>query len=395
MKLQYIILLIIVSVFYSCDDMNDLHEKYLQGETIYLGKPINFKIEPGKYRAKVKFWHSADPKVSKSIVKYNFGKDSIVINHDIFTRMDSVEQIIDNLEEETYVFEIYNSNNEGNLKSLVLEKSINIYGNKYESFLVNRSYKTTRLEDKLIVNWSNPSENSLYTILEYTNVSDQIVKLRVENSEDKTEVTDHKLGTEIKVSSFYKPVVSAIDDFGSPKDSKMIDKYYIHFSNLSTHVLTNDTPGTSWGGSISKLFNGTAGGGDYYHTRDSDGDTEKHCFTIDLGGLYKLSDLITYTRGSYLEYTWKQFEVWGAETVSDVATSPEDAGFSADMTSAGWKLLKLTDPLTSHNYSSQNYTLDSDVYVRYIRFRVLSNFNESSINTHMSEISFYAKDKKE
>ena len=55
---NYIIYLKLITFLFiinstSCDDMNSIHEDYLQGEQVYAGKLDTLEVRPGYYRAQL------------------------------------------------------------------------------------------------------------------------------------------------------------------------------------------------------------------------------------------------------------------------------------------------------------------------------------------------------
>ena len=131
-----IILISMVVVILSCDNMNDIHQKYLdEGEEVYLGKTDSVIAFDGVGRVKLVWYANGDPKIETTMIYWNLRQDSVEhtfsrVQHGV--QKDSV--IISDLPEGTYFFELVNKNSHGERSLPVSVQGIS-YGDTYASDL--------------------------------------------------------------------------------------------------------------------------------------------------------------------------------------------------------------------------------------------------------------------
>ena len=208
-----------LTTFFSCTDINHLHEPYLdRGEQIYLGKPDSIHMFSGKNRVLADVWFS-DVKAKNLVVKYNGDIDSICIplvrdpEHPL--RSDPVSIEIPDVNEgiaTTFKFIIYDANMK--YKSLTVEALGSAYGNDYQESIQNRILtNTTYKNGQLKIVWlSTGSTQIQYTEIKYIS----------ENGEEMT----HKLmptetecsfgvqaGSKVRYRSVFLPEETTVDLF--------------------------------------------------------------------------------------------------------------------------------------------------------------------------------------
>jgi hypothetical protein len=224
-----IIGLMLLTGFISCDDMNSIHQKYLdQPEKIYLGRTDSLKALPGKNRIKLVWYISADPKIQETVIYWNQRKDSII--KPFVRKVPGVQKdslIINNLSG-TYTFELYNRNDYGD-KSLMATVSGTAYGDDYINSLKNRSittfavsnYSTVSKSGTVTITWGTPDPLCVFTNLSYKKHSTgEQVNLIVTSDVGiqttvLTDVGNNFMDTNdmINISSLFVPVKGAIDSF--------------------------------------------------------------------------------------------------------------------------------------------------------------------------------------
>ncbi|MDD4193484.1 MAG: DUF4998 domain-containing protein [Mangrovibacterium sp.] len=215
--------------FFSCDNMNDIHQEYLEsGERVYLGIASNPESFSGNRRVKIRWTQNADPRIEETVILWNQGKDSIVrpfvrINDGI--QKDSV--ILDDLEEGTYQFKLINRNSKGE-RSLGSEVQGTAYGATYISGLRSRdvsslnvvSFDSNTKSATVRINWATAVASGSGTIVRYKKfTTGEEVELTVGSAETQTVLTDvgNRLNNDddmIWLSSLYRPDKS-IDTFRS------------------------------------------------------------------------------------------------------------------------------------------------------------------------------------
>ncbi|WP_082063484.1 DUF4998 domain-containing protein [Draconibacterium sediminis] len=394
--LHIAILFALIFGFSQCSDMNELHEQYLQGERIYIGRPDSVVIGSGNNKVKINWWLNADPNLAETVIYWNQKNDSLVVPINEETEM---SVFINNLEEATHIFEVVNKNESG-LASIPIERSAIVYGAKYIDGLLNRGIaKIDGFTDKVVLTWSTAAAEIIDTKLEYTNNENQQVSLIVAPETMETEITDFVPGGEFHISTSYRPDENAIENFYSNSETyNFSNDLMLYGSNMSDMDLPFDLTGQCWGGDISKLFDYSLGG--YYHNScGGEYDGKVHHFTIDLGVEVELSKIKLYPRQDCCQNrNWKEFQLFGILNIEEAETTvvPDDPNWETEMLSKGWiNLLNCTDGKTTDeswkgSASPLTMEVEDQSRVRFIRFRVLNTWDENTVETALTEILFYA-----
>ena len=98
----------------SCENINDVHEEYLKwGEEIYTGVVDSLEAYPGNERIKFTWMINADPRITKTVIYWNDGGDSAVVEvnrtQSGIMRMETSL----NLPENSYIFKFVTKDDEG------------------------------------------------------------------------------------------------------------------------------------------------------------------------------------------------------------------------------------------------------------------------------------------
>ncbi|MDR3308840.1 MAG: DUF4998 domain-containing protein [Tannerella sp.] len=205
--MKIITVLIILTLFIGCDDMNNINQEYIdRGETIYTGVVDSIEASPGYNRVRVNWFINSDPRVKKTVIYWNEGKDSTVVQ---ITRQDNIpthHELTFSVPEGAYVFQFVTKDNEGHhsVNTTFSEISVSIYGDRYIAGLSNRpvaSINTTK------ITWGDvESVTILYTTVSY--VDDEGVKqvIKVENDSTETPLPGAQAGTDVSVVTTFIPV---------------------------------------------------------------------------------------------------------------------------------------------------------------------------------------------
>lgn len=239
-NIKYIIFLFsaLVIAIVSCDDMNSLHQKYIDaGEQVYLSKNDSLNTFPGYGRVKLVWYVNADPMVESTVIYWNLHQDSI---EKPFVRTQDGPQkdsIIITLPEGEYFFELFNKNSLGNrsLPVAVMERS---YGIEYTSGLRIRpvanisfaGFDPAAKSSGVKITWGEAPAGSIKTKLTYKKRSTgEEVVLDVDNATTETTLLD--VGNRLEhpddllyVSSVYAPSGS-IDDMDTPAQNWQLVYY--------------------------------------------------------------------------------------------------------------------------------------------------------------------------
>jgi len=231
-KLYSIIILLAAVFFVACDNVNSLHDKYLQnGENLYVGKVDSFHIYGGQNRAKFVVWVGDYRSVNIIVTRmdtsltYNFMLSET-------NRVDSMVFYIDNLKEGTNVLNWNAFSADGKIKSIPQGTSVTAWGDRFESFLTNRkivSLTYSAILKRYRINWdaNNVKEPtfSTYAIGHEVNyitksLNDTIVQTMYPAATLSTPgtITDDiknllEFTGQIRYRMLYKPSASCIDTF--------------------------------------------------------------------------------------------------------------------------------------------------------------------------------------
>lgn len=212
---KIILLLVTVFVFYSCEDINHMHEEYLKdGEIVYIGKVDSIDIFPGKERVLFKWMLNADPKIDICKIYWNNRRDSTVVNVNRTQTGPFYMEEYMNLPEGEYLFEFVTEDEKGNI-SLSSYKSGEVYGDFYISTLRARPINEIVAErDRLTIKWGS-IENSVGLVLNYLDQSDKQNNISVSPEDHETVIENYKLGGAFNYQTMFLPDTAAIDTFYS------------------------------------------------------------------------------------------------------------------------------------------------------------------------------------
>jgi hypothetical protein len=198
-KLYMLALLMVITII-SCDDMNSIHEQYLNGEQVYAGKLDSLNVLSGFERLKIvsntQFLGNAkEATVSWSDQTRIFTIDQIVDN--------GFEMIVDGLLERNYEFDLYTTDENGN-QSVMQTIRGRAFGNNFISGQTARRLVNFDLEtgvDQLI--WADKAESEyvIYTTVRYENNNNTMTEVLVLPDETTTALLDWKHGGQIEIVS--------------------------------------------------------------------------------------------------------------------------------------------------------------------------------------------------
>ncbi|HKJ42413.1 MAG TPA: DUF4998 domain-containing protein [Sunxiuqinia sp.] len=242
-------LVVLAMTFSGCSKMDD-YKKYIEGgEISYTGKIEDVVAHPGHNRILLTGLLTSDPKITSVKIYWNSGFDSIVQPVQRTLGIDTVSVLLDNMEENVHSFAIYTADDFGH-RSVPVNKSARVYGDRYIASLINRNLKDAQASSEGVKLTWGPSaylKGFISTEVVYTNQEGQEVTYVQAGSSkvDTTYLTDFKVGSGVKYRSSYTP------------DSLSIDTFYTVFQNVklpvnvtSTYIKNAGNPFTysSWDG---------------------------------------------------------------------------------------------------------------------------------------------------
>ncbi len=219
----------------ACSKMEDNYQEYLKnGVIIYTAKVDSLKAFPGRNRIALSWLLVSDPKIDKCRVFWNSGKDSVTVPVQRSAGIDTINVVLDNLEENVFTFDVYTYDNTGN--SSVKEEIIGtVYGDNYIASLYNRPVRKTTYQGgtkRAEIIWFGVNPQAVAVDIEYTNVNGDLVKKREVAVRpdpfkpmafpDTTRLADYKQGTSFRYRTAYKPVPTAIDTFYTAYDTQAV-----------------------------------------------------------------------------------------------------------------------------------------------------------------------------
>lgn len=211
-------LFILLLTLGSCSKMNDLHDKYLKdGEQVYVGQPDSAKVMSGNKRALIRYWTS-DPKAKKILLFWNLKKDSLLLDIPTKSRLEPVDVIVGNLEENNYAFELVTTNSELKNRSIPLPLNIKVYGDLFQASLHNRKVKSSSystVTKGLTINWHGAVEKSVAVEMQYVDLNNRSVDTLISPSEKSSILGSFKSG--LSYRTIFLPEKGAIDSFYTEK----------------------------------------------------------------------------------------------------------------------------------------------------------------------------------
>lgn len=205
----------------SCSEMDDTYDQFLEGgEIIYVQGADSLRVYPGRNRIKLSWLAISDPTVSKAVVYWNNGRDSLEVPIEKTDGIDTINVLIEPLEEGVYNFEIYTYDNEGH-RSVPSRGIGESFGEDYSNALLPRLVTGALYSDDtdtLEVIWGPVDPSSIGVEMSYTDSLGQSRTVFVPTAQtgaDSTWITDydHQAEGSFEFRSVYLPDPLSIDTF--------------------------------------------------------------------------------------------------------------------------------------------------------------------------------------
>src|SRR5690606_15456787 len=206
---------LILPLFFSCDNMNDLHDEYLQrGETTYLSRINEVQVYPGNKRAELVFVNN-DSKAKTMTVYWRSRTDSVVYTIPDKSVGQELKIQLPDLPEDFLTFELVTTTAAGKSKSLATELSSRIYGDNYRESLNNRLIDVAAYvesSNQHDITWKSVLEGAVEIELEYDGADGdtRVIELPIE---ERSIVYLNRFGGNLKYRTGYVPVQNALDTF--------------------------------------------------------------------------------------------------------------------------------------------------------------------------------------
>jgi hypothetical protein len=393
----------LVALMAACGGMTDNYQQYLEGgEIFYPGKPDFIQVHPGKNRIELQWRIVSDPSIASVVVYWNNKRSSQTVPVSRTGGIDTVKVIIENLEEQTYTFEIYAMDAEGR-RSVAAQAIGAAYGEKYRQSLLNRAIGSITLteEENLKILWGPADAGTVEEEITWTDAGGNTRSVNLPVDSAGVLLDDYDLSIKnFTLCTTFKPDSLAIDTFRIAETISfqvLETTAEVNRSGFSLKNLPGDhNEANAAANSIDKIwtneYNTTAAGFISKAGTTSNCDSNvpyPYWFTIDMGAEYNVSSLTLWQRGNangaelYVNSNLKLFEIWGAAE-TDETYNPHDHGKVFD---ANWILLEECEIVPPSDMSTANkllvaapgHTYDLSVSgelkkVRYLRIKTIDNF---------------------
>lgn len=241
-------------VFAGCTKMDDYKEKFIHGDLNYTAKPDTVIIFSGKNRAQVTYLLSSDPNIKRSVIYWDGRTDSVQVNVNRTKGVDTLVQIVNNLQEGAHTFELVNIDGAGN-RSVPVFATGTVYGDRYQESLFNRAIASSFLDADLEVNltWANADASSgvFGTEIRYLNNMNDTTVVFLPVDESVAALTNFKKGSSIAYSTMYRPDSTSIDSFSSAAQyyEPQVAAQWVNLTSKLVQNAGNPFAYSSWDGS--------------------------------------------------------------------------------------------------------------------------------------------------
>ncbi len=399
-KLQYVwrkfkfsmLLLVCSLIYFSCTDMDSIHEDYLNGEIIYAGKLDTLKIRPGYYRAQLEGYTQFLGTSNQITIEYDEQMISYPIDEDL---SDIFSVVIENLDEGSYEFNVYTQDPNGNL-SVSQTVAGNVIGDEFISDQNPREVLDYSFEPEgNYVNFYGNAESEyvIYTLVDYENDENEVIRDTLFFEDNRLRLIDLKPLGFMQTTSVIQSGLDGIDSIAlSPLDYTLPDLPYSTLNKDFIRLVNmpSDNPGDYNGASPDQyLFDGeSVWSGDNEFTYDSGPGSIPFHFTVDLGvktdlrkvKLNMIDPLINSANNT------TQIQIWGRDNLNFAETASSS---ESEFINASWQLLYEGNVDGQNSNSSSFIIPPASSLMRYIRVRVTESVGNDSAK--FTELTFYGE----
>jgi len=379
--------LVILGITLACE-RNDFNAGYIGVED------VNHLHGNGK----VKLMIDVSAEATQLIVKFN---DEIK-TYDLSSSSvsDPYEVVFENLAEGDYIFSVSIMNADG-VESDEFFQFVHVYGEEYSGDLKTRDVTSLDyVENDIVLKFGKAPSGHHYTLCTYATSDGQMVTDSLKRDEVDITLRDVDFSHSVELQSFYYPSEYSYELFSASsltKTWKPIQKK-LDPPNISEVHLQHDDPGTAYGGSIAKLFDGVQDDGNFYIPALPN--SPPHTITVDLSGLREVAQLNVSPRPSLPRRMPKRYDIYGypgnispEELVGNADTDegyPFEEAWKDEMIEKGWIYLGYFEPVSelTDGWGSVEVKLDPNDPVRYLRIRFGPNW-EGTQFVDLSEIAVY------
>lgn len=298
------LLIALLGLIWGCEKMEDVHAEFLEdGELIYAPKPFDPTSYAGRNRLLLEYVLYNAPTVRKLVVEWEEGNSSQSIDIMPQLPVDTLTILLENLEEKSYIFDIYTIDEDGN-RSIKEQVTGSAYAERYQASLNSRVLSGMDgggTIDSVVISWGLAAEGLTGVELSYLDGDDNTITKWVPAGADRTVIRGWKPFTTLNYSSHYVPEPGAIDTFTVEAqealpdliifEGQMLDKTGWEVIDFSTEEPAEGAPN----GLASAAIDGDVN--TFWHSQWNGGQPSfPHYITIDLKQVAVLNKLTTYRR---------------------------------------------------------------------------------------------------
>lgn len=220
---KYILFAAMTLFIFGCSKMDATYKEFLEGGEIRYPKRLDsIEIFPGKNRLKLGVKESGQ-EIAKCLVVWNSNLDSLTIPLSGLGEMATA--MINNISEGTHKLSFFTFDKKGN-KSLGMDTTIFVYGDKYENNLGNRVILSAMYRGgEARVEWGDVADSSVVRVeLNYTDPGGVEHSLPVFNGTMLSKLNLLK-GDTFSYRTLHLPTPNAIDTFYSSSEKVIITRY--------------------------------------------------------------------------------------------------------------------------------------------------------------------------
>lgn len=379
MKAKILLAILPLAAIFSCQKMNDLHDKYLvNGEDIYICKPTECVAQAGYEKIKITYKYS-DVRTGKISVTWRGG--SILEDVPENSLGEECVLMLEDLPEDTYTLSVKMWSADETFYSVPIELQVTTFGEYYVSGLQNAKVLAAYYleEDQaLFLNW-RPSFGSTSCEIYYTDCDgkDQVVPLPSDATF--TNIPNIDINKSVSYCSYFHPA-SSFEEFSTTKNEIKVeslrassvggyaDKSRFARWNPEWLPYADDYEGR-W--KIENLWDGFSSEPGFAALGADE-------FTFDTGQLIKAGEIVFHQRANrrylYCGSHPKTFSVYGSIS-GQVGQSLGSWGLVGHFVSSdpghetGYQNCATEDDLAALNEAGEKFVLeDSSVPFRYLRF---------------------------
>jgi hypothetical protein len=283
--------------FFACDDMMDVHQKYIEGGEIIYSPKVNYLVSyNGKGRVQLQVWLLESPNVRSVDVFWNNYADSLIVPVTPSTGLDVVTVSIPLKEERSYTFYVRTTDIFGN-HSLSEMISATSYDSVYASVLTNRGVNGSLACGETEIQWFGIADDYACSEVRYTGVNDEVQIVQVLPNETTTRISDAKAGSTYIYRSLYVPT-NSIDTFYTEWEPIEITPALCKFDKSSWSVIAwSDayTGGGNDGGGVASLIDNNYSTPAWHSGRGGDYNASSfpYWFIIDMGSSREIAKIVT------------------------------------------------------------------------------------------------------